>query len=189
MTDAPVTFGRVRLQPLTALTPADWRTMYGYFRDRELADWNGAQPIRLPEWVFRRVMIDEERGGERYGFGVLDEAGRLIGSVELYDLRPSPPLTATTATLGVMIGERALWGRGYGREAVGAVLRFAFERVSPPLERVRLRTFAHNRRAQRAFLASGFQEVAREVGRERTDVLMEITRDAWYARTHERPDS
>jgi RimJ/RimL family protein N-acetyltransferase len=176
--------GRVSLKPLVQLDGSEWRKMHSYFRDRELADWNGAQPIRIPEFLFRRVMIDEERGGDRHGFGVLDEHGSLIGSIELYDLRPVPPATPKFATLGVMIGERKLWGLGYGREAVQALLGWAFGERQPPLERIRLTTFSHNRRAQRSFLASGFREVGRTDHTDRMDVHMEITREDWQAQTN-----
>lgn len=175
MSDAVAAWGRIRLRPIGALSAREWRTMHGYFRDRELADWNGASPIRLPEWLFRRIMLEEEGGGERHTFGIYDEGGRLIGSVELYDLARR----SSVATLGIMIGERTLWGQGYGREAVCAVLAWAFTQRVPPLSRVRLRTFSHNRRAQRAFLAAGFHEVGREERRDHTDVLMEITREEW----------
>ncbi len=177
------TWGRVMLKPLLDMNNAEWRTLYSYFRDRELADWNGAQPIRLPEWLFRKVMQDEERSGERHGFGIVNEDAHLIGSIELYDLRPSPPARPTTATLGVMIGERRLWGEGYGREAVQATLQWAFAVRDPVLRRIRLTTFSHNRRAQRAFAASGFREVGRSERSGRTDVHMEITSEDWHART------
>ncbi|GMA13787.1 N-acetyltransferase [Deinococcus metallilatus] len=175
----PLQWGRVTLKPVPEFTPDEWRTLYRFFRDRELADWNDAKPIRLPEWLFRRVMLEEEQTGERAGFGVLNERGELIGSAELYDLRPPPPLTPTVGTLGVMIGVRPLWGQGYGREAVTALLAWAFREREAPLSRVRLTTFGHNRRAQRAFLACGFREVGRTSGPGRTDVHMEITRGEW----------
>ncbi|PTA68210.1 GNAT family N-acetyltransferase [Deinococcus arcticus] len=180
MTARPSSGARVTLKPVLEFTAAEWRTLHAFFRSRELADWNDARPIRLPGWLFRRVMQEEERTGERAGFGVLDEQGRLIGSAELYDLRPPPPLTPTAATLGVMIGLPELWGQGYGRAAVGAVLAWAFG-GDTPLSRVRLTTFAHNRRAQRAFAACGFQEVGRTARAGRTDVHMELTRAQWLA--------
>ena len=174
-----ISWGRVTLKPVPEFMPTEWHILYRFFRDRELADWNGAKPIRLPEWLFRRVMLEEEQTGERAGFGVLDERGELIGSTELYDLRPPPPLTPTVGTLGVMIGVRSLWGQGYGREAVMALLAWAFTGREAPLTRVRLTTFGHNRRAQRAFLACGFREVGRSEGPGHTDVHMEITRGEW----------
>lgn len=173
--------GRVTLKPLLDMEGSEWRILHSFFKDRELADWNDAKPIRLPEWLFRKVMQDEERGGERVGFGILDERGALIGSAELYDLRPSPPLTPTTGTLGVMIGFPALWGQGYGREAVSALLAWSFSGREIALRRVRLTTFAHNRRAQKAFIACGFREVGRTPHTGRTDVHMEITREEWQA--------
>ncbi|WP_221088281.1 GNAT family N-acetyltransferase [Deinococcus aquaedulcis] len=172
---------RVTLKPVLDFTAAEWRTLHAFFRSRELADWNDARPIRMPGWLFRRVMQEEERTGERAGFGVLDERGQLIGSAELYDLRPPPPLTPTAATLGVMIGLPELWGQGYGRAAVGALLTWAFQERDAPLSRVRLTTFAHNRRAQRAFAACGFREVGRTARAGRTDVHMELTRAQWLA--------
>ena len=177
--EAPPRSGRVTLKRVVDLSPGEWRTLHSFFRSRELADWNAAKPIRLPEWLFRKIMTEEEQTGERAGFGMLDETGRLIGSAELYDFRPSPPLRPTTATLGVMIGQPELWGQGYGREAVRALLGWAFTAFEPPLARVRLTTFGHNRRAQRAFAAVGFTETGRTERDERTDVHMELTRGAW----------
>ena len=78
------------LKPVTDFTPAEWRVVYRFFRDRELADWNDAKPIRMPEFMFRKVMQDEEQAGDRIGFGVLNELGEVIGNAELYDFRPSP---------------------------------------------------------------------------------------------------
>ncbi|WP_291426730.1 GNAT family N-acetyltransferase [Deinococcus sp.] len=179
---AYVHYGRVTLKPVLDFTPAEWRTVYRFFRDRELAEWNDAKPIRLPEFLFRKIMKDEEKTGERAGFGVLDEHGKLIGNAELYDFRPSPPLRATVATLGVMIGFPALWGQGYGRETVEALLNWAFTVQEPPLQRVRLTTFGHNRRAQRAFAACGFQEIGRTEHLNRSDVHMEVTRSDWLGR-------
>ncbi|RJF71138.1 N-acetyltransferase [Deinococcus cavernae] len=177
-------FPRVTLKRVLDFSGAEWHTLYGFFRDRELADWNDAKPIRMPEWMFKRVMQDEEKSSERAGFGVLNECGELIGSAELYDFRPSPPLRATTATLGVMIGYPRLWNQGYGREAVHALLHWAFTVQEPPLQRVRLTTFGHNRRAQRAFAACGFQETGRLERPDRTDVHMEISRAAWLAQAN-----
>lgn len=175
-------WGRVSLKPLKELSPREWRRFYAYFKDREIADWNGARPIRIPEWLFQRIMLDEERAGERFGFGIFNEVGRFIGSVELYELRPPAPARPREGTLGIMIGERDLWGQGYGRDAVQALLNWAFVVHSPPFVSVRLRTFAHNKRAQRAFLAAGFYEEAREQQRDRVDVLMRAQRDVWLAR-------
>ncbi|GGJ30443.1 GNAT family N-acetyltransferase [Deinococcus roseus] len=168
-------FERVVLKRITELTSADWRLMHAFFRDRELADWNGARPVRLPLWLFKRILLEEEQAGDKWGFGIFTE-GRLIGSVELYHLQPALPAHPIQGTLGIMIGERGLLGNGYGREALLALARHAFQGIQPPLERIRLTTFLHNVRAQRCFARVGFQVKSHAQKGDSTSVNMELTR-------------
>jgi RimJ/RimL family protein N-acetyltransferase len=146
--------GQVTLKPLLELSGREWAKFHSYFRDREIADWNGSGPLRMPLWLFRRVVVGEEKSGDRTGFGVLDESGHFIGSVELYDLTPGRPQTPLDATLGIVIGEKHLWGRGYGTAALALVLEHAFTTMG--LRRVRLETLENNVRARRAFEKVGF---------------------------------
>ena len=175
-------FGRVRLVPLEALRREDWRRVQAHFRDPEIAHLNGTPPNRLPLWLLRRVLKTDARRRDRATFGIYDELGAYIGTVELYDLRGS------SATLGIIIGERSHWNRGYGPEAIHALLGHAFRELG--LERVRLNTFADNERAQAAFRKAGFRELRRVPAQlaGRTDVQMEVWRDAWLASMAERPE-
>ncbi|GEM47954.1 GNAT family N-acetyltransferase [Deinococcus cellulosilyticus] len=170
-----IRYGRVELKRITELTVADWRLMHAFFRDRELADWNGARPVRLPLWLFKRILLEEEQAGDKWGFGIYTE-GRLIGSVELYHLQPAFPVQPTQGTLGIMIGDRTLLGHGYGREALMALAVYAFQQLQPPLDRIRLTTFLHNVRAQRCFARVGFQVKSHAQKGDSTSVNMELTR-------------
>lgn len=185
--------GRVTLKPFgEGLTEEEWRRFYECFRDPEIAEWNGSRPLRMPIWLFKRVVMGEVARGDRLGFGILDERGEWLGTVELYDL------SRTEATLGILIGAKDRWGKGYGTDAVRAVLRYAFERMN--LQRVKLKTFKHNVRAQKAFQKAGFRvvsvlpapspRVAISLGpmrqpkpeeRRLEDVHMEITREEWQS--------
>jgi|Deesub1362B_J571_1020462.scaffolds.fasta_scaffold00026_130 RimJ/RimL family protein N-acetyltransferase len=60
-----------------------------------------------------------------------------------------------TATLGIVIGEKEYWGRGYGTEAVRTMLRYAFLELG--LNRVELETFSFNPRAIRCYEKAGFK--------------------------------
>ncbi len=168
-------WGRVVLKPFAVgLTDEEWRRFYECFRDPEIAAWNGNRPLRMPLWLFKRVVLGELKRGDRLGFGILDEYGEWIGTIELYDM------TAREATLGIIIGAKDRWGQGYGTEAVRALLTYAFERLG--LERVRLKTFRHNLRARRAFEKAGFRLVRFEPlpgGKE--DAHMEVSREEWDA--------
>lgn len=145
--------GRVTLKPFTeTLTDDEWRRFYECFRDPEIAEWNGSRPLKMPMWLFKRVVMGEVSRGDRLGFGILNEKGEWLGTVELYEL------TRNEATLGILIGAKDHWGKGYGTEAVKAVLEYAFTRME--IRKVKLRTYKHNLRAQRAFEKSGFRHVA-----------------------------
>ncbi|CAN5905530.1 GNAT family N-acetyltransferase [soil metagenome] len=168
-------FGRVRLQPLADLDKSAWQRIHAHFRDPEIAHLNGTPPNRMPLWLLKRVLRADSRRADRETFGIFDEEGRYIGTVELYDIRYS------SATLGIIIGEKTHWGRGYGPEAISAVLEHAFDTLT--LNEVRLSTFGDNLRAQAAFKKIGFEEVRRVgAGNGRTDVQMTLFKTAWSER-------
>lgn len=174
--------GKVSLKPFTEpIAEAEWRRFYDCFRDPEIAEWNGSRPLKMPLWLFKRVVMGEISRGDRMGFGIMDEKGEWLGTVELYEI------TRSEATLGILIGVKNRWGQGYGTDAVKAVLEYAFSTLR--LEKVRLRTYKHNLRAQRAFEKAGFRRVeGAPSGAPRfyfsllpraEFVPMEITREDW----------
>ncbi len=166
---------RVRLQPLAELDGRAWRRIAQHFRDPEIAFLNGTPPNRMPVWLLKRVLKADARRVDRATYGILDEAGDYIGTIELYDIRPD------RATLGIIIGERSHWSRGYGPEAIEALLDVAFEERG--LQVVQLHTFADNPRAQAAFKKVGFSEVRRApVAGGRVDVQMTLPRHVWLER-------
>lgn len=66
------------------------------------------------------------------------------------------------AYLGISIGEREEWGKGYGTDAVRVILRFAFSELN--LHRVSLTVFDYNHRAKRAYEKAGFRMEGRQRG-------------------------
>lgn len=67
--------------------------------------------------------------------------------------------TARKCELGITIGDRDYWGRGYGRDAVKLLLKYAFRLRN--MERVWLSVSGTNERAIRAYRACGFTEEGR----------------------------
>ncbi len=167
-------YGRVHLKPFTAgLLDKEWRAFYDYFRDPEIADWNGSRPLKMPLWLFKRVVTSELKRGDRLGFGILDETRQWIGTIELYEI------SQDEATLGIIIGVKSCWGKGYGTEAVRALLTYAFGTMS--LRRIKLKTFEHNHRARKAFEKAGFHVVGFEpLPGGRVDTCMELERETWH---------
>jgi diamine N-acetyltransferase len=58
------------------------------------------------------------------------------------------------AEFGIVIGAKQHWNRGYGTEALGLLVKHGFGTLN--LNRIMLRVFADNGRAQRAYEKAGF---------------------------------
>lgn len=97
-------------------------------------------------------------------FSMLErDTGAFIGNVELMDVRDG------AAELGIAI-TAAMQDRGYGSEAVRAVVRYGMDNLG--LRRIFLKVFPDNARAIRVYEKCGF----REYDRTADDVFMEIVR-------------
>ncbi|HOQ99434.1 MAG TPA: GNAT family protein [Anaerolineae bacterium] len=95
------------------------------------------------------------------------------------------------ATLGIALGEKAYWGRGYGSDAVRTMLRFAFDELN--LHRVELEVFDYNRRAQRCYEKAGFRlegtrrQALYHEGRYHDEHLMSILRGEFTGHQAQQP--
>lgn len=121
-----------------------------------------------------------------YLFGVRTLAeDKLIGEMTL----EVDNWTGRDAFIGLSIGERENWGRGYGTEMVNLVLRFAFTEIN--LRRVTLTVFEYNPRAIRSYEKAGFRHegrIRKILNREgrRWDILfMGILREEWLKKNAE----
>lgn len=124
--------------------------------DEEVVGLAGGSPLRASPERFRELFVQRMplRNTDReQQFAVLDETGELIGRTGLFGI----DAVSRTAELGIMIGQKERWGSGYGRDAVAALCRYAFEDLG--LRRIVLYTFPDNRRAQRCFASVGFRVV------------------------------
>jgi RimJ/RimL family protein N-acetyltransferase len=149
-----------------------------------------AMPMSLAQVEQRAERSAENIGDERYDFVIclLDDE-RPIGVGMLFDL----DRLNGSAELGIFIGEKAEWGKGYGTDAVNSLVDFGFGSLR--LERIWLEVWTENPRAQRSYEKSGFVLEATlrhdryEGGRFTDGHVMSIVRDEWLAlsRRAERP--
>jgi RimJ/RimL family protein N-acetyltransferase len=90
-----------------------------------------------------------------------------------------------TAEFSIMIGDEAFRGKGYARDAIHAMMAFAFDELA--LERLDAHIVGSNLRSQRFFAKCGWtQEGVRKGwyyrdGRRHDQVLYGIQKDAWIA--------
>lgn len=141
---------KIRLRPFTR---DDLPRLQVWKEDEELAAYLG---LKLPGEEVDYYQRCEKLLGQRTSriFAIEDERGQFIGEVELNQIT----WRRKQAELHICIGERRYWGKGYGTEAVRAILNLAFEDMG--LESVYLRVYRHNRRAIRCYEKCGFKKEA-----------------------------
>lgn len=136
------------------------------------------RPVRSVEqeraWI-ASVLADRE---QQQVFIIADEHGRAIGTCGLRGIDAKEG----TAFLGIMIGEKTLWDRGYGTSATKALVDHAFRELG--LEEVRLSCHPDNHRALRCYEKAGFEPGGQVPDRQRfgrREVRMVIGRGRWEA--------
>jgi RimJ/RimL family protein N-acetyltransferase len=107
------------------------------------------------------------------------EDGRKIGMIDLSGFN----WVVGNAWVGIGIGEREMWGKGYGSDAMRIILRYAFEELN--LRRVTLSVFSVNRRGIASYEKVGFRQEGTIPGAllkagQRCDLIfMGILRQEW----------
>ncbi len=124
----------------------------------------------------REEVTTQYDGAARYEAGVtfaLYERATwdLIGVTSLQEI----DYRNRTAEFGIVIGETAYQGKGYGTEATRLMLDYAF--IGLGLHSVWLQTYTYNHAGQRAFAKAGFKECGRRreaqrMGAQMWDVIM-----------------
>ena len=156
----PTTGGLVRAGQLVRLrthVPVNREAFQRWYADPEIAELlrHDQEPLDAAQSknYFDSFILPLSARG--YCFAIHEAAtDRLIGTTALTDVaqrRRGPRL----AMFRIVIGEKDLWGRGYGTEATRLVMEEAFD--THDLDQVRLEVFRHNPRAIAAYRRVGFQ--------------------------------
>ena len=107
---------------------------------------------------------------------------KLIGNSGFFELDH----TAHSGEIGIMIGDKACWNKGYGTEAMNLLLQHGFETLN--LHRIFLRVYASNPRAIRSYEKAGFtlegrlREAVYQRGKYGDVLIMSVLRPEWDAK-------
>jgi RimJ/RimL family protein N-acetyltransferase len=187
---------RGELVRLAAPNPeADAETVAGWSRDSEFQHLLETGVPRL--WTALSVktemaesLEDEKRQDRLFPFVIRTLAeDRLIGFADL----EINDWSQRNAWIGIGIGQRQDWGRGYGTDAMRLLMRFGFAELN--LERLTLGVFAYNERAQRSYIKAGFavegrqRERLRRGSRRYDMIFMGALRDEWQAQMRATADA
>jgi RimJ/RimL family protein N-acetyltransferase len=161
----------------------DARNDFTWESDPELARLDATAPISYSFARYRSNYSEELRhpyaASCRFAIDTLD--GKHIGNCAYYNINERNAETE----LGIMIGDRDYWNKGYGVDVLSTLLAHIFETTR--LKRVYLKTLADNHRAQACFRKSGFKPYVRQLRDGHDFLFMEITRREWVRMEEGRP--
>jgi RimJ/RimL family protein N-acetyltransferase len=126
-----------------------------------------------------------QKGGRDGTWFAIEADGKLIGQCGLHRMDDFRGITHS-CDIGITIGDKEYWGRGYGREAIGLMLDYAFLHWN--VQRVGLQVMSTNERAIRSYRACGFVEEGRlrrhmwSNGQYVDTVCMSVLREEWEGR-------
>jgi len=172
------------LVQLGAVDPDEYSKAFAHWRrDSELMRLMDASTTRLDSQKNTQKTIEKELEDQKvnqYFFTIRTLAeDKLIGDIGLNIVN----WAGRDAFVGLGIGERDFWGRGYGTDAMKAILRYAFMEVN--LRRVTLTVFEYNPRAIRSYEKAGFRHEGRmrgflnREGKRWDELFMGILREEW----------
>jgi len=148
----------------------DARNDYAWRTDADLAHLDATIPLNIP---FSHYLINyaeelryDNMRRRRYAIETMD--GKHIGNCTYYNLDEDKG----EAELGILIGDRAYWNRGYGTDAVNILVSQAFKETN--IKRIYLHTLEGNIRARKCFQKCGFTPSGRVTRGGRNFILMEL---------------
>jgi [ribosomal protein S5]-alanine N-acetyltransferase len=173
---------RIFLRPFEATDAELYRRWRADAEPMALAGWPDRAPMSLAQVEARIERLTRDQGDEFMTFLIcLLEDARPIGEVLFGHI----DRLNGSAELGIFIGEPDEWGKGYGSDAVNALVDFGFGELR--LERIWLEVWTENPRAQRAYEKAAFihegtlRHDRYEGGRFTDGHVMSILRDEWLA--------
>ena len=153
-----------------------------WFNDLEVCRYLGRYwPISRPEEEEWFQNLHKRKEDVVFLIEANDEK-RPIGSCGLHRIN----LANRAAMIGIVIGEKEYWGRGYGREAMNLLCAYGFNILN--LNRIGLQVFEYNERGRRCYESIGFKVEGREReakywnGRYWDIFGMGLLRNEWNAR-------
>ena len=132
----------------------------------------------------RQYIADKRAAADALFLGIfLKPALRMIGTIKLEPIH----VAEKNATIAIMIGDRASQGRGYGPEAMQALIAYTFDTLK--LEEINLGVIAEHTGAIRAYEKVGFRETKRTQGSVRYgesvyDHVTMVLNRAWFNATN-----
>jgi RimJ/RimL family protein N-acetyltransferase len=155
-----------------------------WMRDSEFVRLMDSDPARLMSIEkhkdrLEKDLLEEQKSDEIFFMIRTLKEEKTIGFIGLDGIR----WVHGDAWIGIGLGEREFWGRGYGTDAMLVLQRYAFDELN--LHRLSLAVFEYNQRAFRSYEKAGFfvegraRKFLNRDGHRYDMIFMGILRDEW----------
>src|SRR5205085_6708203 len=95
------------------------------------------------------------KSSSNFFFAIIEKStGEHIGNIKI-DSTVNPFWDHLVGEVGLLIGEKSCWGKGYGSEAIRLITSFAFEHLK--LQKLTATCFAINVGSDIAFVTAGYK--------------------------------
>ena len=146
-----------KLVNLRAIEMTDVERYAAWFNDTEVTRFlHKRYPLSLlAEETWLRENTSKPLSYDHVMFAIDTNDGVHIGGIALHKISPED----RRAEIGITIGNKTYWSKGYGADAMRTLMRFGFEEMN--LYRIELTVDARNERAQACYRKCGFVEEVR----------------------------
>jgi len=164
----------VRLRPPKL---ADAEVMATWFEDLESTRYLGRR--NPPSVEMEKEWLETTAKDPNSVIWVMEVGGVAVGTTGIREI----DWKNAFGTTGTLIGDRSVWGKGVGSEAMQLRARYAF--VQMPLRKLKSSYFDGNVASGKAQAAAGYREIGRHHadrfvdGRWVDEILTEVMRDDW----------
>lgn len=136
-------------------------------------------PFPMTNWEEESwIKSQKSNDNGQYNFAIEDiETGKYIGGCGIQNVN----WLSRVALVGIMIGDKDYWGKGYGTDAMKTLVTFIFNNMN--INKIRLSTFSFNERAIKSYKKCGFtvegvlkNEIFKD-GKYYDEIIMSIFKD------------
>lgn len=143
-------------------------------------------PFPMTKWEEESWVKSKKVGADNtYDFAIENlENGKYIGGCSINECDNKN----RNCIIGIMIGDKQCWSKGYGSDALNVLIKFIFEELN--LEKIKLSVFGFNERARACYKKVGFKEEGifkKEIfrnGKYHDEIRMAIFREEWIEKNN-----
>lgn len=142
---------------LEALNPENFSADYvNWMQDEEVLRFLTGRTRPYAKKELEEYIDQMNKSSANYLFGIFLKAENIhVGNIKIGSIDP----VHRFADVGLLIGNKSMWGKGYGTEAIGLITAYAFNKLS--LNKLTAGMVVENAGSYKAFVKAGYREVGK----------------------------